>query len=223
MTGATTGAKPGATLRGAELRAAVAENPMAGLGTATSHRVHSERALGFWVYLMSDAIIFAVLFSNYGVLTFGVADGPTAHELFSLSRAAQETALLLLSSLTFGLVSYSALSGQKGRAMFWLIVTMVLGAGFLALELSEFREMFARGAGPQASGFLSGFFALVGTHGLHVAVGMIMMAVMGVQFVVKGLTEPVLSRLYRVGLFWHFLDLVWIGIFSFVYLPGVLS
>lgn len=201
----------------------LAENPMAELGTPASHRVHSDRALGFWVYLMSDAIIFIALFATYGVLTFGVADGPKPHEIFSLGRAAAETAILLLSSLAFGLVSYSALSGDKGRALFWLVVTMLLGAGFLALEFSEFRDLFARGAGPQASGFMSGFFGLVGAHGLHVSIGMLMLAIMGIQIIVKGLTEPVLSRLYRVGLFWHFLDLVWIGIFSFVYLPGVLS
>lgn len=203
--------------------ATLADNPMAALGNEASHRIHSERALGFWIYLMSDAILFAVLFAVYGVMTFGTADGPTGHDLFSLARAAEETALLLLSSLAFGLASYTALSGRRQGALLWLLVTMALGAGFLALELSEFRDLFARGAGPQASGFLSGFFALVGTHGLHVSVGLLMLAVMVVQLLVKGLTEPVLSRLYRVGLFWHFLDLIWIGIFSFVYLPGVLQ
>jgi len=196
-------------------------HPMAHLGDEHSHQMHNERALGFWFYLMSDALIFSLLFANYAVLLRGMADGPKPHEIFELSRAAQETALLLLSSLTFGLTSISALSGQKSRALFWLAMTFLLGAGFLFLEFREFTELMEKGAGPQASGFLSGFFALVGTHGLHVSVGMVMIAVLGIQFITKGLTEPVLSRLYRVGLFWHFLDVIWIGIFSFVYLPGV--
>lgn len=199
------------------------ENPMAGVGTEVSHLIHRERAFGFWLYLMSDAIIFSLLFANYWVLLSGVANGPGPNEVFELGRAAQETALLLISSLTFGIASISALSGDRGKAVLFLFVTFCLGGGFLALEFLEFSELIARGAGPQTSGFLSGFFVLVGTHGLHVSVGMIMLVVMMIQLNTKGLSEPVLSRLYRVGLFWHFLDIVWIGIFSFVYLPGVMQ
>lgn len=183
----------------------------------------SERALGFWFYLISDAILFAVLFANYAVLLLGTAGGPTPADLFTMWRVIAETALLLTSSLTFGLMSYSALSQQKSKASFWLIVTIVLGAAFLVLELGEFSEMAAKGAVPQRSGFLSGFFALVGAHGLHVTFGLLMLITLFVQIRTKGLTHPVLSRLYRIGLFWHFLDLIWIGIFSFVYLPGLLS
>lgn len=183
----------------------------------------SERALGFWFYLISDAILFAVLFANYAVLLLGTAGGPTPADLFTMWRVIAETALLLTSSLTFGLMSYAALSQQKTKASFWLIVTIVLGAAFLVLELGEFSEMAAKGAVPQRSGFLSGFFALVGAHGLHVTFGLLMLITLFVQIRTKGLTHPVLSRLYRIGLFWHFLDLIWIGIFSFVYLPGSLS
>lgn len=183
----------------------------------------SERALGFWFYLISDAILFAVLFANYAVLLLGTAGGPTPADLFTMWRVIAETALLLTSSLTFGLMSYAALSQQKTKATFWLIVTILLGAAFLVLELGEFSEMAAKGAVPQRSGFLSGFFALVGAHGLHVTFGLLMLITLFVQIRTKGLTHPVLSRLYRIGLFWHFLDLIWIGIFSFVYLPGSLS
>lgn len=201
----------------------LAENPMAGLGTPASHAIHGERALGFWLYLMSDAVIFAILFANYLVLSGGTAGGPGPHQVLELGRAAQETALLLTSSLTFGLMSISALSGRRAPALMWLAFTFLLGGAFLVLEFQEFRGLIAAGAGPDRSGFLSGFFALVGTHGLHVTTGMIMLLVLGVQIATRGLTEPVLSRLYRVGLFWHFLDIIWIAIFSVVYLPGALK
>ncbi|WP_251358455.1 cytochrome o ubiquinol oxidase subunit III [Kangiella sp. TOML190] len=198
------------------------EHPMGNLGTPASNAKHGERALGFWFYLMSDSIIFALLFANYEVLINGVADGPRANEIFEIGRAAQETALLLLSSFTFGMITISALSGKRNLALIWLVVTFILGAGFIVLELLEFKELIDDGHGPQRSGFLSSFFALVATHGLHVLFGLIMLAVIAAQMLSKGLTEPVLSRLYRVGLFWHFLDLIWIGIFSIVYLPGIL-
>ena len=200
-----------------------AENPMAHIGTPHSNAVYAGRSLGFWFYLMSDAVVFAVLFANYIVLLPGIGDGPKPYEVFELGRAGAETALLLLSSLTFGFLSISALSGRESAALFWLCVTFLFGAGFLALELQEFAELIRKDAGPQRSGFLSGFFALVGTHGFHVTSGLVMLAAIGMQISVKGLTEPVLSRLYRIGLFWHFLDIVWVGVFSVVYLPGVLK
>ncbi|MFV0643531.1 MAG: cytochrome c oxidase subunit 3 [Sphingomonadaceae bacterium] len=181
-----------------------------------------DRTLGFWYYLITDAVLFAVLFANYAVLLHGTAGGPVGADVFTMWRAATETALLLCSSLTFGLLSYYALSNNRSAATFWLVVTFVLAAIFLTLELGEFADMAAKGATPQRSGFLSGFFALVGTHGLHVAFGLIMLGVMLVQIQMKGLSDHVLSRLYRLGLFWHFLDLVWVAIFSFVYLPGLI-
>ncbi len=184
---------------------------------------HGERALGFWFYLMNDSVLFAILFVNFAVLLNGTAGGPGIAQIVSLPRAAVETALLLLSSLSFGLATIAALSEKKNAAIGWLAATFVLGGAFLVLEVLEFAELIGQGAGPTRSGFLSAFFALLGAHGLHVAFGMVGIALMIVQTAHKGLTEPVLSRLYRLGLFWHFLDIVWIGIFSFVYLPGVLK
>ena len=167
-------------------------------------------------------MIFALLFMTYVVMTGGTAGGPSGKELFSLPRAFAETMLLLVSSTTFGFASLAARQRQRGTTLLWLVVTFALGLGFITLELQEFAGMIADGAGPERSGFLSAFFALVGTHGLHVSVGMLCILVMLGQIAVKGLTEPASSRLYRLGLFWHFLDIVWIGIFSVVYLPGVL-
>jgi cytochrome o ubiquinol oxidase subunit III len=182
----------------------------------------NSREFGFWVYLMTDAIIFALLFATYVVLSKNSAAGPTSKDVFELSHTAGETALLLLSSLTFGIATIAMTAGQTMRVVQWLLVTLLLGLGFLAMELIEFHGMIAQGAGPQVSGFLSAFFTLVGTHGLHVAFGVIGICVMIGQVLVKGLSLPVRSRLFRLGLFWHFLDIVWIGIFSVVYLPGVM-
>ena len=184
--------------------------------------VYEEKALGFWIYLMSDAIIFALLFATYVVMAPNNADGPTGKTLFDLSGTFSETMLLLFSSITFGFASVAIWRGKRALALTWLAVTFVLGAAFVALEIGEFTGMYEQGAGPQRSGFLSAFFALVGTHGLHVSMGLIWIVILSLQVLVKGLTEPVASRLFRLGLFWHFLDIVWIGIFSIVYLPGVL-
>lgn len=181
-----------------------------------------EKAFGFWIYLMTDSVIFALLFATYVVMTQGTAGGPTGMELFSLPRAFAETMLLLASSMTFGMATLSMLARKRGAVVLWLLVTIVFGLGFIALEISEFTGMIAENAGPERSGFLSAFFTLVGTHGVHVSLGMVCIVVMIGQIAFKGLTRPVSSRLYRLGLFWHFLDIVWIGIFSVVYLPGVL-
>jgi len=181
-----------------------------------------EKAFGFWLYLMSDAMIFALLFATYVVMIPGTAGGPTGKELFSLPRAFAETMLLLISSMTFGFASLAANAGRRQTVLLWLVVTIFFGLGFVGLEFQEFSGMIADGAGPDRSGFLSAFFALVGTHGLHVSLGMVCIVVMIGQIAFKGLTLPVSSRLYRLGLFWHFLDIVWIGIFSVIYLPGVL-
>ncbi|GAA0773213.1 cytochrome o ubiquinol oxidase subunit III [Roseibium denhamense] len=180
------------------------------------------REFGFWIYLMTDAVLFALLFATYAVLAGNFADGPTSKELFDLGHVAGETALLLLSSLTFGFATLAMGEDRAGRVIQWLALTLVLGVCFLAMEMVEFYGMIEKGAGPDVSGFLSAFFALVGTHGLHVAFGAIGICVMIGQVMVKGLTLPVRSRLIRLGLFWHFLDIVWIGIFSVVYLPGVM-
>jgi cytochrome o ubiquinol oxidase subunit III len=181
-----------------------------------------QRALGFWLYLMGDAVIFALLFATYAIMIPGTAGGPTGKQLFDLNNAALETALLLVSSMTFGFASLSVQSGNRNAVLGWLGVTFVLGAGFIFLELREFAGLIAQGAGPDRSGFLSAFFTLVGTHGVHVSMGLLWIVILGAQVAVKGLTVPVASRLYRLGLFWHFLDIAWVGIFSIVYLPGLL-
>ena len=184
--------------------------------------VYEHRALGFWLYLMSDAIIFSLLFATYVVMTSGTAGGPTGQTLFSLSRAFNETLLLLFSSITFGFAALAMKSDKRAAVLSWLLVTFVLGLGFIAMEIHEFYGMVQVGAGPDRSGFLSAFFTLVGTHGLHVTFGLIWILIMASQVIIKGLTAPVTSRLFRLGLFWHFLDIVWVGIFSVVYLPGTL-
>jgi cytochrome o ubiquinol oxidase subunit III len=181
-----------------------------------------QRAFGFWLYLMSDAIIFALLFATYAVMVGNTAGGPNGQALFSLSHAFGETLMLLVSSITFGFATAAMTAGNRTALIRWLLVTFVLGVIFVAMEISEFSGMVAVGAGPDRSGFLSAFFTLVGTHGLHVSAGLIWILVMAAQVMIKGLTPPVVSRLLRLGLFWHFLDIVWIGIFSVVYLPGVL-
>ena len=184
--------------------------------------VYEQRAFGFWLYLMSDAIIFSLLFATYAVMARNNAGGPTANTLFSLPNAFTETMLLLFSSITFGLATLAMKSGEKERMLSWLLVTFLLGLGFVGLEIREFHGMVRAGAGPDRSGFLSAFFTLVGTHGLHVTFGLIWILIMTSQVIIKGLTMPVTSRFLRLGLFWHFLDIIWIGIFSIVYLPGIL-
>ncbi|MCC6777930.1 MAG: cytochrome o ubiquinol oxidase subunit III [Hyphomicrobiales bacterium] len=191
-------------------------------GMAETQDRFALRALGFWLYLMSDSIVFALLFATYILMVTSIAGGPAGNELFSLPNAFAETMLLLLSSTTFGFATVSMNIGARRRALVWLLASCLLGLGFLVLELRELHGLVHRGAGPDRSGFLSAFFTLVGTHGLHVGAGVIWILVMMRQIVIKGLTGPVCSRLFRLGLFWHFLDIVWIGIFSIVYLPGVL-
>ncbi len=200
---------------------AIDELPVLGADDAESERAET-KALGFWLYLMTDAVIFALLFATYVVMLRGTAGGPTGRDLFDLSQTFGETLLLLFSSTTFGLAMVAAHGGARRSVVLWLAVTLALGLGFVSMEFSEFAGMIAAHAGPQRSGFLTAFFTLVATHGLHVSIGMLAILVMIGQIAVKGLTEPVISRLYRLSLFWHFLDIVWVGIFSIVYLTGVL-
>jgi len=183
---------------------------------------YEARELGFWLYLMSDAIIFALLFATYAIMQANTAGGPDAKSLFSLTRTLVETLLLLISSFTFGLASWCAGRDNRRCVLGWLGVTLILGLAFLAIEMQEFASLVGQGAGPGRSGFLSAFFTLVGTHGAHVAAGLLWIVVVSIQIAIKGLTGAVLSRLSRLGMFWHFLDLAWIGIFSIVYLSGVL-
>jgi cytochrome o ubiquinol oxidase subunit 3 len=184
--------------------------------------IRDSRELGFWFYLMSDAVIFSLLFATYASMTGNTAGGPGTRDVFDLGHTLIETALLLGSSLTCGLAVIAANRRQTGQAIAWLLVTLALGLGFVGMEAVEFGDMIAQGAGPDRSGFLSAFFTLVGTHGLHVSFGSLWLLVMIGQLLVKGPNPWVLSRLQRWGVFWHFLDIVWIGIFSVVYLPGVM-
>lgn len=183
----------------------------------------STTVFGFWVYLMSDCVLFGTLFAVYAVLAPNVAGGPTAAELFELPFVLVETFLLLISSVTFGYGMLAARADRRGAALAWLAVTFAFGAGFLGMELHEFGKFIAEGAGPQRSAFLSGFFALVGTHGLHVASGLVWITVMMTQIVLFGIGETVLRRLMCLSLFWHFLDVVWICVFTIVYLLGALN
>jgi len=180
------------------------------------------QTLGFWLYLMSDLIIFATLFATFAVLGRNYAGGPTGKELFDLPYVLGETLLLLFSSVTYGLVMLAVHDGKKKWVLIGLAVTFLLGLGFVSMEINEFHGLIVEGHGPDRSAFLSSFFTLVGTHGAHVTFGLIWMAVMIGQVAVKGLTSPVQSRLMRLSMFWHFLDIIWIGIFSIVYLMGVM-
>ena len=189
---------------------------------AHHHDAADTKVFGFWVYLMSDLIIFASLFATFCVLRGATAGGPTGKELFDLSYVAIETGILLVSSITYGFAMVSMQNQQRGRVMFWLFVTFLLGAGFMAMEINEFAHLIHEGAGPSRSAFLSSFFTLVGTHGLHVASGMVWMLVLMWQLSKKGLTPVVAKRLNCLSLFWHFLDVVWIGVFTVVYLMGAM-
>jgi cytochrome o ubiquinol oxidase subunit 3 len=195
---------------------------------ATAHNEEVEysdttaiQTFGFWIYLMSDLILFSTLFATFAVLGKNFAGGATGKELFDLPYLLGETLFLLCSSVTYGLVMLAVHGGQKKWVLIGLAVTFLLGLGFVSMEINEFHGMIAAGFGPDKSAFLSSFFTLVGTHGTHVTFGLIWMAVMIGQVAVKGLTSPVQSRLMRLSMFWHFLDIIWIGIFSIVYLMGV--
>lgn len=186
------------------------------------HGTASPTALGFWIYLMSDALLFATIFATFGVLSTSYAGGPAPREIFDLPLVALNTALLLISSITFGFAMLSAEARAVRRTQAWLVVTALLGMAFVGIEIYEFAELIAEGATPQRSGFLSGFFTLVGTHGAHVTVGIVWIAVMLIQVGKRGLIIENRRRLLCLSMFWHFLDIIWIGVFTFVYLMGVL-
>jgi cytochrome o ubiquinol oxidase subunit 3 len=178
---------------------------------------------GFWIFLLSDIVMFAALFAAYAVLVNATAGGPSGVELFSQANVAIETACLLVSSYTCGLMLLAVNSRRRGAFYLAAVVTFVFGAAFLSLEIREFADMIARGATPQASAFLSAFFALVGCHGLHVTVGLVWLVVMMAQVAVKGFRASVGRRLLCFSLFWHALDIIWVALFTVVYLMGVRS
>ena len=187
-----------------------------------AHAEGSSTMLGFWLYLMSDCLIFAMLFAAYGVLGGNYAAGPAPKDLFDLDLVAVNTSMLLLSSITYGFAMIASDERRKGAVYGWLIATALFGLAFLVIELTEFSHLIEEGAGPQRSAFLSSFFTLVGTHGLHVTFGLIWLVVLMVQIARHGLIPANLRRLQCLSLFWHFLDVIWIGVFTFVYLLGVL-
>ena len=187
-----------------------------------SHHPQQGTLLGFWLYLMSDCLIFAILFACYAVLGHSYAAGPSGADLFELPVVATNTAFLLFSSITYGFAMIQMQNGKKAGVIGWLAVTGLLGLAFLGLELNEFAHLIAEGAGPQRSAFLSSFFTLVGTHGLHVTFGIVWLVTLMVQVGKLGLTHANRRRLICLSMFWHFLDVVWIGVFTFVYLMGSL-
>ncbi|MEM6713246.1 MAG: cytochrome o ubiquinol oxidase subunit III [Pseudomonadota bacterium] len=189
---------------------------------AAEHHHETGTMLGFWLYLMSDCLLFGILFAVHAVLGQNYAAGPAPSDLFEIEKIALATAFLLLSSITYG---FAAINMQQNNAKvmsIWLIVTLAFGLGFLYLEYLEFSHLWHVGATPMASAFLSSFWILVGTHGLHVTGGSIWLVILLIQVRLHGLTPENKRRIMCLSLFWHFLDLIWIGVFSFVYLAGVL-
>ncbi|MEG7472397.1 cytochrome o ubiquinol oxidase subunit III [Serratia marcescens] len=186
------------------------------------HDAGETKVFGFWIYLMSDCILFASLFATYAVLVNGTAGGPSGKDIFDLKFVLVETFLLLFSSITYGMAMIAMNKGKVGGVNTWLFLTFLFGLGFVAMEIYEFHHLIAEGFGPDRSAFLSSFFALVGTHGLHVTSGLIWIIVLMIQVSKFGLTATNKTRLMCLSLFWHFLDVVWICVFTVVYLLGVM-
>jgi cytochrome o ubiquinol oxidase subunit 3 len=186
------------------------------------HHPENATLLGFWLYLMSDCLVFACLFAVYAVLGRNYAGGPSGAQIFDLPLVALNTSLLLVSSITYGFAMLAMNRNGLYATQVWLAITGFLGAGFITLELREFAHLIEHGAGPQRSAFLSSFFTLVGTHGLHVTVGILWLVTLMVQVGRRGLIEGNRRRLMCLSMFWHFLDVIWIGVFTVVYLMGVL-
>src|SRR5581483_9421993 len=181
-----------------------------------------KKVFGFWIYLMTDLIIFAVLFACFIVLHAHVFNGPSAKELFKLPSALIETLILLTSSFTCSLGMYAVNQRLKIWAIIWFLCTFLLGICFLYLEISEFSDFLKKGASWKRSAFLSSFFTFVGTHGFHICMGLLWMIVMMFRIALKPLVKDSISRIFRMALFWHFLDIVWIFIFTIVYGIGYL-
>lgn len=191
---------------------------------AETHNMAESVVFGFWVFLMSDAVLFALLLATYGVMQAGTAGGPEPRDVFDLKTTFIETMLLLASSFTFGMVSL-ATKYQKSRAtmLLWLGLTLAFGAAFIGMEIRDFATMSSMGARYDRSGFLSAFYTLVSAHGLHVLIGCIWILVVVAQVFAIGIDSALKISILRLGLFWHFLDIVWVAIFSVVYLQGSLT
>jgi cytochrome o ubiquinol oxidase subunit 3 len=201
-----------------------------GAVAAAPHAEHAERsvasrrivtAFGFWVFLLSDVVMFSAFFATYVVLVDATAGGPSGKDVFNLSAVALETACLLLSSFTCGMAGLGARARSNFMYYGGMIVTFLLGAAFVLLEIRDFTTMVAQDAGPSRSAFLSAYFALVGCHGLHVTIGLLFLLTMIAQVYTKGYRPDILRRILCFGLFWHTLDIIWVGIFTVVYLLGV--
>jgi len=177
---------------------------------------------GFWLYILSDCLLFATLFATFAVMSQSFAGAITPGELIDINLLAVQTAALLLSSFTFGVAMLAAHKKNMFQLWLWLVITGLLGLAFLAMEIYEFQHFAHEGATPQASGYWSSFFALVGTHGLHVTAGLFWMVVLFFHFRRDGFSSSNMQRLSYLSLFWHFLDIIWICVFSFVYLRGLM-
>jgi len=182
--------------------------------------IHEKKTLGFWIYLMTDCVLFAALFATFAVLRGATAGGPGGPELFDMPFVLIETIILLTSSFTIGMALLGSVRGYKTQTLVWLFITFALGVVFLSMELYEFMVLIGEGHGPQQSAFLSSYFTLVATHGIHIAIGLLWMAVVIVRLWRHKFKKTDVNRLALLGLFWHFLDIIWIFIFSFVYLIG---
>lgn len=181
----------------------------------------SVKILGFWLFLATDMLLFGCLFATYLVLRTHTDGGPTAQQIFDIPGFAAETFLLLTSSFTGGLATLGMRNGSKKQTVLWLVITMLLGLGFIGFEVNEFITNVARGATMQRSAFLSAFYTLVGTHGSHVSIGIVWMFLTMVQVARRGITHVTARKVFVVNLYWHFLDVVWVFIFTVVYLSGV--
>lgn len=194
--------------------------------TETEYRQHDTgeiKVFGFWIYLMSDCVLFACLFATYAVLANGTAGGVTGKDIFNLKLILVETFLLLFSSITYGMTIISMHMDRVDSVKIWLILTFIFGLAFVAMEIYEFYHFIIKGFSPDRSAFLSSFFALVMTHGIHVCAGLIWIITIMTQVSTRGLTSTNKTRLMCLSLFWHFLDVIWIFLFTFVYLMGVIS
>jgi len=191
---------------------------------AHEHHEHHENntVFGFWLYLMTDCLLFASFFATYAVLFMNTAGGVSGKDIFELNFVALETAALLVSSITFGFAMLCAQKQNRKAALSWLAVTWVLGASFIGMEVYEFHHLIIHGHGPQTSAFLTAFFSLVGLHGLHVTAGLVWMTIMFIEVSRRGLPDQTVTRLSCLSLFWHFLDIVWICVFTVVYLMGAM-
>ena len=202
----------------------IATSSAASMPHEHAHEEHHENntVFGFWLYLMTDCLLFASFFATYAVLFMNTAGGVSGKDIFELNFVAVEPAALLLSSITFGFAMICARRQNKSGALAWLAVTWALGACFIGMEVYEFHHLIEHGNGPQQSAFLTAFFSLVGLHGLHVTAGLIWMTIMFIEVTRRGLGEQTVTRLSCLSLFWHFLDIVWICVFTVVYLMGAM-